>query len=121
MIRKIAILCAMVHMVATTQLAEVLKLPIFIEHYIEYDKGGFIDYLVHHYGGHEQDADWETDQKLPFMNLSHVLMVVSIVPEQPLKIPNKIEELVFKKPILKHVTDFKELFLSGIFQPPRFC
>ena len=47
-------------------------MPVFVTHFIEHSKGGaFIgemnEFIVHHYGGHEKDADWETDQKLPFI------------------------------------------------------
>ena len=65
------------YITTSTQLCQLYKLPVFISHFIEHDKGGdFLDemktFLVHHYGGHEVDADWETDQKLPFMKVEFV-------------------------------------------------
>lgn len=49
-------------------------MPVFITHFIEHNNGDSFfeemkEFLVHHYGGHEIDADWETDQKLPFMKI----------------------------------------------------
>ena len=119
MIRKIAIFCTIILMVSTTPLSEVLKLPIFIEHYMEYDKGGLIHYVVHHYGGHEKDEDWETDQKLPFMDLSSVLTIVSIAPIIPLTLIPETRDFTFKKPIIKHEENLMDQYLSSIFQPPR--
>ena len=65
------------YITTSTQLCQLYKLPVFVSHFIEHDKGGdFFNemkvFLVHHYGGHEVDEDWETDQKLPFMKVEFV-------------------------------------------------
>lgn len=92
----------------------------FIEHYVDYEND-FIDYLVHHYGGHEKDADWETDQKLPFMDISPNLSVVFNIPEtKPIETPITIPTYKNKVFISKE-NPFIHRYLSDIFQPPRNC
>lgn len=121
MAKFIGILFSVVYLLTTTAFLEVLKLPMFIEHYIEYEND-FIDYLVHHYGGHEKDADWETDQKLPFMEISPNLSVFFSIPETKLIIETPVEITFFKKNVfISKENIFKPNYLSDIFQPPRFC
>ncbi|KKX50458.1 hypothetical protein [Sphingobacterium sp. IITKGP-BTPF85] len=51
--KSIGIIFLMIYMFTTTQLVEVIKLPILVEHFASY-KGNFVDFIVHHYGGHEK-------------------------------------------------------------------
>ena len=64
---------------STTELVQLLKIPVLINHFVEHAEEDnsitFMDYMVHHYGGHEKDADWETDMKLPFMQHSDLLNI----------------------------------------------
>lgn len=65
------------YITTSTQFCQLYKLPVLISHFIEHDTGGdFIHemkvFLVHHYGGHEVDDDWETDQKLPFVKIETI-------------------------------------------------
>lgn len=62
---------------STTQFSQLYKLPVFFSHYLEHSNNTFSfqeleTFIIHHYGGHEMDEDWETDQKLPFMNADRV-------------------------------------------------
>lgn len=121
MSKFIAILFTVIYLLPTTAFSEVLKVPLLIEHYDSYE-GDFIDYLVHHYGGHEKDADWETDQKLPFMEISQNLSVDCSIPELKFFVENPTEISLFKKNIfISKENIFKTSYLSDIFQPPRFC
>ncbi|UZJ63820.1 hypothetical protein OKW96_15525 [Sphingobacterium sp. KU25419] len=78
--KSIGIIFLIIYMFATTQLVEVVKMPILIEHFATY-KGSFVDFLVRHYGGHEKDADWETDMKLPFMQSSDIMFAPTLIPD----------------------------------------
>ncbi len=120
MSRKIAILLSMVYLLATTPFSEVLKLPIFVEHYLEYE-GDFVDFMVHHYGGHEKDEDWDTDQKLPFMNLSQTLLFAAGLPDdQVLLEENRWRWFLRGSPVLAD-SSLTPGFTAAIFQPPRSC
>lgn len=110
----------MIYMFTTTQLVEVIKMPILIEHFASY-KGSFVDFIVHHYGGHEKDADWETDMKLPFMQTSDIMFAVSVIPDLVAS-----ESVIFSleyniSPIRRFNPNLCSNYLSEIFQPPRFC
>lgn len=120
MSRLVAILFSVIYLLPTTAFSEVLKVPLLIEHYESYE-GSFIEYLVHHYGGHEKDADWETDQKLPFMEISQNLSIDCSIPEIKLLVETVIEIPLYKKNIfISKENIFKPNYLSDIFQPPRF-
>ena len=59
-------------------------MPVLISHFVEHkenDNMNFWEYLGNHYGGHEKDADWDTDMKLPFMQHSDLLHLVVITPK----------------------------------------
>ncbi|WP_133641430.1 hypothetical protein [Sphingobacterium paludis] len=120
MIRNIAILFAAVYLLATTQFIELLKLPILIEHYAAY-QGDLLDFVVHHYGGHEKDADWDTDMKLPFMKGSPVMMTLANVPDNiSIELPD-VSVLPFERKTPYYQLGHYDNYLSSIFQPPRFC
>lgn len=110
----------------TTELSQLLKLPVLIEHFAEHQEQdrnmSFIDFLVHHYGGHEKDADYETDMKLPFMkNLSVPYLY-------PISAPGNLVP-VFKPvyfAVAKPFFSYKDkgliaAYLSAIWQPPKYC
>ncbi|MFD2967808.1 hypothetical protein [Sphingobacterium bambusae] len=120
MIRNIAILFSAMYLLATTHLIELLKLPILIEHYAEY-QGDLLDFVVHHYGGHEKDADWDTDMKLPFMKSTPVMMVLANVPDNiTVELPN-VSILPAERDTCYYQLGHCFNYLSPIFQPPRFC
>lgn len=114
-----------IHMLSTTEMGQLLKIPVLISHFIEHkqqDRMSISEYLVHHYGGHEKDADWDTDMTLPFMKHGDVLHVVVLE-------PNHIFASI-KKPTFFHnkglysipqKEDFTYSYLSSIWQPPKFC
>ncbi|MCA6068438.1 hypothetical protein JI747_014725 [Chryseobacterium sp. RG1] len=110
----------MIYVLATTNMTEVLKVPVLIEHLMEY-QGSFSEFLVEHYDNHQKDADWDTDQKLPFINPPVVLMIHAQLPEATFHI-EKIKELIIsQKPTVYQEKNISSSYLSRIFQPPRFC
>lgn len=118
--KSIGIIFMTIYMFATTQLVEVIKMPILIEHFASY-KGSFVDFIVRHYGGHEKDADWETDMKLPFMQSSDIMFAVTVIPDLIAS-----ENILFTSeytitPIRRFTPHICSNYLSEIFQPPRFC
>ena len=116
--RQIALFFTLLYLLTTTQLSEVFKLPLFVSHYLDF-KGNLVEYVVHHYGGHEKDADWEVDMKLPFMDLSSPLVMVFDLPVPTVIYPPKPLIFVSQQPIvtgenlhLNHVPD-------SPYHPPR--
>lgn len=112
------------YLTTSTQLSQVYKLPIFISHFIEHNKGGnFFDemkvYLIHHYGGHDKDEDWETDQKLPFMKVEIAHIDLATLPKITF-----ISPFIVKEKITSSIEYFDEdnlysHYLNSIWQPPR--
>ena len=123
--RLLGIFLLSAYLFTTTQLNQLLKLPVLIGHFFEHQEKdqriSFLDYIMHHYGGHEKDADYETDQKLPFMTASETLSLTFFVPT-PSVFP--LQKIVFKE--VSQVNScyhlqLKATYLSSIWQPPKFC
>lgn len=112
------------YITTSTQLCQLYKLPVFISHFIEHDKGGdFLDemktFLVHHYGGHEVDADWETDQKLPFMKVEFVHIDFFFSPIKLFDILH-LDKEISTTSIKTFDEDFLYThYLDSIWQPPK--
>ncbi|WP_419868373.1 hypothetical protein [Chryseobacterium sp. CT-SW4] len=120
MLKWISIFCALTYSIATTNLAEVGKMPVLVEHFMDYN-GSFIQFVMEHYDNHKEDGDWDTDQKLPFINPPIVLMIHAQLPSSIFHIEKIKEIYITQKKILYHEKDFSCSFPSEIFQPPRFC
>lgn len=120
MLKWVSIVCSMIYALATTNVAEVLKVPVFIEHLMDYE-GSFAEFVVDHYDNHPKDADWSTDQKLPFFNPPIVLMVYAQIPDTTFHFEKIKEIIISHKPAVCQEKDFSSSYLSAIFQPPRFC
>lgn len=100
------------------------KTPVFISHFFEHENGGdFIqemkDFLIVHYGGHDKDDDWETDQKLPFMKveISHIDLAAlpKIIFISPIICKEKIE-ITF---VYYDESNLYSHYLNTIWQPPK--
>jgi len=112
--------------VSTTQLAQLLKMPVLIEHYMEHTKKdhdlSLWTFLVLHYDHHEPDGDYDRDMQLPFMTVSDMAMIIGYF-HPPLTLPairNEAAEDVlvsfnYRQP---HIGS---LYLSTIWQPPKYC
>lgn len=116
-------------MVSTTELSELLKLPVLVEHYIEHkDRSpemSLVDFLALHYNDHlkdhPHDHDYEQDQKLPFVVHTQTLSFNFIYP-QPIvvefkSIPTTEDESKFNPNNERFVAN---TFHSFIWQPPKF-
>lgn len=112
------------YLTTATQLSQFYKLPVFITHFIEHDKGGDFfnemkNFLVHHYGGHEVDEDWATDQKLPFMNVEIANIDLAEIPNFTFTPPfihkNKIETIF----VFYDESNLYSHYLNSIWQPPK--
>lgn len=125
--RKFFAICFIgVHLFTTTELVELMKLPLLVEHYFEHrsqDIGvTLLDFLSMHYAnGENHDADYDKDQRLPFKSHEGCvnLMVLNCLPHlhQPyLSLPVALSsDLPEGNMQIKPDTDFH----ASIWQPPR--
>lgn len=125
--RKVLIVSFLVvYLFSSTQLSELLKIPLLIEHYSEHQMGSeklsFADFLHMHYVDHENHSD-DKDRDLPFQAHSNSEIVHYYLPISPsvytistLSISDQTEEKNF------HTVDHSltSSFLSSIWQPPQF-
>jgi hypothetical protein len=112
-------------LVSTTELYQLLKLPVLLEHYTEHKKQNsdlsFLDFLSLHYN---QAFDHDnTDHKLPFkshdsnisMNIvAFIAQPFSVILAKPIVFIDKTE-IGFRQP------NFTSSVISTIWQPPRAC
>lgn len=128
--RIIALLFLTIYLVSSTELYQLLKFPVLVEHFIEHKEKtpglSIVDFLVLHYHNHLEDHphddDFEQDQKLPFMVHTDVLSFCFIY-EPPLSFQVKSTFAVAQPLMLLPFDDTfqKDTFLSTIWQPPKFA
>ena len=112
-------------LLSQTPLQQVLRLPVFIEHFQEHralnshiSLSAFV--VLHYFSGNQKDADYDRDMQLPFRASDVVLIsstvVVPALVEPDFTLPISKEEqypLLLAKDILP-TTPFP------VFQPPRY-
>lgn len=123
--RMFSIFMLTVYLFSTMEFfAQLLKIPIFVEHFVEHmekDRMSFVDYLVHHYGGHEQDDDWDTDMKLPFMTHSETFHGVFNFAPFRLELGEKRMSDTEQSLAPYRQPGLKPPYLATIWQPPKSC
>ncbi|AZA77119.1 hypothetical protein EG359_06670 [Chryseobacterium joostei] len=123
--KLISILLLSLYLVSTTELYQLLKMPLLIEHYIQHKnlnpEMSLTAFLKTHYDHPVKDSDHDQDQRLPFVSHASLLSVVFTINSyldfySTEKVYNARE---VKKPLYKSVLYNKEI-LNSIWQPPRF-
>jgi hypothetical protein len=117
-----------VYLLATTQLSELLKLPVLVQHYMEHKLENkslsFIDFLEIHYAhGSPRDADYDKDMKLPFKTIdnSNISSIHFYTPFPNFK-QTPIVYLQNRKLLFsEYAFTYSSTFLSSIWQPPKSC
>lgn len=117
-----------IYLISITELSQLVKLPLLIEHFSEHkQKDGHMSlwkFLHMHYSQNKlNDADHEKDMKLPFK--SHDGCISSIVSES---VPSNNYFLV-SKPVFSHSNSYSSYteqfltsaYLTSIWQPPKSC
>ncbi|GAA4434870.1 hypothetical protein GCM10023091_10420 [Ravibacter arvi] len=129
--RVLAIFFLTIYMVSTTELSQLLKLPVLIEHYFEH-KGKnrgitFAGFLIAHYKGnhlenHPHNDDYEQDRKLPFIVHTDFL-ATSFVLSKPVSFEIEVNILPVQREKIAGTDDtfVQSHFLSSIWQPPKSC
>ena len=114
------------YLFTTTELGQLLKVPILISHYLEHKASSNLSlsqFLSMHYvQGDVKDADYAKDMKLPFKSHENCANSINTLVTQPL--------VLVSHPLCVHVKKTKHLFIahmctfsyhSNIWQPPKFC
>jgi hypothetical protein len=123
---KIALFLMTLFLISTTELGQVLKFPLLVEHYIEHTSHnpeltlwGFLQ--IHYSESHKEEGD-PMDEKLPFVTHTHFISIVAIVAPTPIL---KIERIKFNTLDNKiHAFNEDQIesnYLSSIWQPPKYC
>ncbi len=115
-------------MISLTEFNQLVKLPILVEHFKEHKSKNkeltLLKFLSMHYADEEtQDADHDTDMKLPFKSHEGCLNTMMEV-----YVPSNTGD-VFVKPVPSNIGTYfpykesflNSSFLSSIWQPPKFC
>ena len=116
-----------IYLFSTTELHQLLKAPLLIQHFIEHKEENkhatLWQFLYTHYAiDHGKDADHDKDMKLPFKTHDKCVSSFSNVylPSAKVSIEKPIEFLQEKR----FATNGQLLLsshLSNIWQPPRAC
>jgi hypothetical protein len=124
--KAISIVLLTVYLLSTTQLIELLKMPVLVEHYLEHKKQNpsitilrFLD--LHYMHGCPRDNDYDRDMQLPFKVPTHSALA-SVVYIVPSSIPVLLERAVFRehaKTFPKGSFIYSYNYLSLIWQPPK--
>lgn len=112
------------YLFSNAEFCQLLKIPLFIEHYREFvanGEGDLVDFLVHHYGGHEKDSDWDTDMKLPFMTLGSDLNHAFYIPKIQFDIPGHPAIPRENSQPVGRVQNLVSSYYHSILQPPRIA
>lgn len=125
--KVIVILLLLTFLGTNTEMLELLRLPIFIHHYLEHSETkhyiSFADFLNDHYGDHQSHSDTEhPDHKnLPFKTANCAISDVSIV------LKNYIEFTIYcpsslntKVSLTYNEVIYSSAIVGNIWQPPKF-
>lgn len=128
----VTILLLSVYLISTTELGQLLKFPMLVEHYFEHKERNpevtVLQFLEIHYAGnhlenHPHDEDYKEDQKLPFI-IHNDLLTVSFILSKPIFLETNALKTYnsSRKKIAVRDEDFiPAIYLSGVWQPPKFC
>ncbi|MGB3130807.1 MAG: hypothetical protein WBB26_03940 [Saprospiraceae bacterium] len=123
-----AIFFLVLYVVSTTQVIEILKLPMLLSHFQDHriqDKEiSFLDFLEMHYlNGNPIDEDYAQDMKLPFKStgestINFISFYTPCTYFEPFDVA-PIKEGTQK--FFDHHNMNASSFLSSIWQPPKAC
>lgn len=128
----IAILLLTVYLTSTTELGQLLKLPMLVEHFIEHRQKNpdstVLRFLAIHYSGnhlqnHPRNEDYKEDQKLPFI-IHNDLLTVSFILSKPIFLEaGALKTYCSSRTKISACDDgfAPAIYLSGIWQPPKHC
>jgi hypothetical protein len=116
------------YLFSTTELHQLLKLPVVFEHFAEHlQKNKNISFLqfldMHYMHGSPKDADYSEDMKLPFKTADNCVSMVSpvIIPRLVHNLENHIVQIPEKEMHIPKDELIPSSYLSRVWQPPKSC
>jgi hypothetical protein len=126
--KTISLFFLVIYLLSITQLTELLKLPLLIEHYKEHKQQdatlNLSEFLYMHYAhGNVKDADYEKDMKLPFKSMmSAKIAYVSFFVPFPVFNQNLIMYLkIDTQQFSNYSFIYSAAYLCCIWNPPKSC
>lgn len=124
--KYLSILFLSVYLLSITQLGELIKLPLLVEHYLEHKQQNsnltILNFLrIHYQAQHVFDADYDKDMKLPFKSHTNISSVVFYPLIQEYKTIQKVNFKYKKEILYTYSFSYSSISLSSIWQPPRNC
>jgi len=125
--RFTGILLIAVYILTSTECRQLLKFPVFIQHFSEHraqnNRISLWDFMEMHYFGKDQnDSDHDRDMQLPFKSHENCSAPLSQF------IPSNVFTMAFSDPVVATTSfisyerlNFQSSYLSSIWQPPKFC
>ena len=115
------------YLISTTELHQLLKFPVLVEHFYEHQQKEKNITLwkflcIHYINETVKDADYDKDSKLPFKTLDNCNSSnhITLLPEQKFCF-NTVILISLDKVIIKYYSRFTNFtFLKSIWQPPKF-
>lgn len=121
----ISIVLLSLYLFSTTELYQLLKIPVLIEHFIEHKEQNpeitLRAFIKMHYDHPVKDADYQTDQKLPFVVHSSPLVLIFTVPDCRIEVIKTIIKEDHKEMYSYNYLFYNKGALNSIWQPPKHC
>lgn len=121
----LALFLIFVHLFSVSELHEVFKIPVLIQHYIEHKnldhQLSFISFIQNHYTNDTIEHD--TDTKLPFKNHSDISGSTFLATFFPIEKKDDLfnfESILSKSKIIPTEFILSSSHLSTIWQPPKW-
>lgn len=123
----IIILFISVYLFSSTELNQLLKLPILYEHFQEHHQENkslsMLDFIAMHYSSNDiHKSDQDEDMKLPFKSPDGCFSasIIAFLP-QPIEFVKRVV-FIEKEPINNYsYKEFSSSYLSSIWQPPKLA
>lgn len=123
-----AILLLTAYLFSTTELHQLLKLPVVFEHFAEHRKENknisFLQFLdIHYMHGSPRDKDYDEDMKLPFKTADNCVSMVSpvVIPLLAHTLENLVVHIPEKEMHIPKAELIPSSYLSCVWQPPKCC
>jgi hypothetical protein len=125
--KLLAILFLSTYLLSVTELNQLIKTPLLIEHFIIHEKENpklsFIGFLeMHYFNGDPKDSDYQQDMRLPFKSHDSCatftfLSVPTLINQQDFKII-LYPQIIKTNPLRDK--NYSSYHLKAIWQPPKF-
>ena len=123
-----AILILTAYLFSTTELHQLLKLPVVFQHYYEHKQlNGDISFLafldMHYMHGSPLSSDYAEDMQLPFKTMDKCLTTtIPVIVPQNIKITvNEPVQIKKDRQFIMKEEFIPSSYLSRIWQPPKAC